>query len=117
LQQICRFKIRDYIRSAIEKEDPTYYQVKREKSTFNPNLNKNKVAESHDRDNGESYYSDSELDSISDDGGNDSNAALPRINRFFTLDPVVYNNNSHETPNYIENRSELRMLAYGNYTI
>lgn len=35
LQEICRFKIRQTIRRAIEQEDPEYYKIKRDLSTYN----------------------------------------------------------------------------------
>jgi hypothetical protein len=129
LQQICRFKIRDCIRWSIEKDDSTYYHVKREKSTFNPDLIKNKVGESRDGNNGESYYSDSELESVSDEEGgggqNNYRAALSRINRFFALGPISNNNsnnnnnnnnhnNNQEASNQSESSNQLRLLVCGN---
>lgn len=40
LQEICRFKIRQTMRDAIETDDPTYFKVKRDMSTFNKTRNR-----------------------------------------------------------------------------
>jgi len=57
LQELCRFKVRECIRQNILCEVSDYFDVKREKSTFNPNL-KESVEGEHRSE--EVYTSDTE---------------------------------------------------------
>ena len=57
LQELCRFKIRECIRQNILREVSDYFEVKREKSTFNPNLKESVEGEHQSED---VYTSDTE---------------------------------------------------------
>lgn len=79
LQELCRFKIRECIRRNILREVSDYFDVKREKSTFNPNLKESGEREHH---NEEIYASDTEHESESPT----ENYPIIRIGRLFHIE-------------------------------
>lgn len=121
MQEICRFKIRQCIRQAIEKDNADYYKIKREMSTFNKNRNmksENKTKPCNnenqtDSDDSENYDDEDDDDDDPNDDlggggrGNVRNSSLARFERFFR--PRRGQNASYTT---LDN--QLRLMIYGN---
>lgn len=99
LQELCRFKIRKTIRESIRSEFPTYYDVKREKSTFNKEKCAHKTKSFNNENN------EDENEDYSDDN---SDFPLTRFERIFS--PEYSINASEETANNFE--SQLRLMIY-----
>lgn len=66
LQEICRYKIRQTIRQAIEKDQPDYLKVKREMSTYNKIRNVTTTKAIKER-RGRTFYGVEEDESDNDD--------------------------------------------------
>ena len=79
LQELCRFRIRECIRQNILREVSDYFDVKREKSTFNPNLKESVEEERH---SDEVYTSDTENETESPS----ENYPIIRIGRLFHIE-------------------------------
>ena len=60
LQELCRFKIRQSIREAIEAQDENYYKIKRHLSTYNTNREKKKSETSDSENNSAENEDDDE---------------------------------------------------------
>lgn len=98
LQELCRFKIRKTIRESISSEFPTYYDVKREKSTFNKEKSVQKTKSLDIEDNEDDDFSDENND-----------FPLTRFERIFS--PEFPINGNEGTENNFE--SQLRLMIYG----
>lgn len=98
LQELCRFKIRQAIRESIKAEFPGYYDIKREKSTFNKTKPKNF----------ESFLDDNHEDENEPDEPSNTDFPLTRFERIFS--PNYFNTN--ENSNSFEH--QIRLMIYGN---
>lgn len=71
MQEICRFKIRQTIRQAIEKDNADYYKVKRDMSTYNKNRHVSSKSTRERR--GRTFYGVEQDDDEDDDDDGESN--------------------------------------------
>jgi hypothetical protein len=105
LQDICRYRIRQQIREAIEKENADYYKIKREMSTFN----ERKMQSLSKRGQSEGYDNDYDNDDDAEDSSNEPSGSefpLTRYERFF-----AHRNRASADGSYYEN--QLRLMIYG----
>jgi hypothetical protein len=86
LQDLCRYQIRRSIRKKIETEQPNYYKIEREMSTFNQKRSNKLIS---DEENESSESSDQDQDRDDDDEDEDDRRSetndfpLTRFERLF----------------------------------
>ena len=105
LQDICRYRIRQQIREAIEKEDSEYYKIKREMSTSN----ERKMESLSTRGRNEGYDNDYDNDDDAEDSSNEPSGNEFPLTRYERLFPQ--RNRSSTSGSYYEN--QLRLMIYG----
>ena len=105
LQEICRYCIRNHLRSVIESEHPDFYKVKRVKSTFNSDFVPKGLDEDdeNDSDNRDDDEGDSNEGS---NNGNDNENIFDNIHQLFLPHRTTSTRNNH-----IQN--QLRLMIYG----